>query len=94
VSTAELGASSILTPASGALVAAEDLDEFAAAVLRVLRDESLRQQMAAQSRRHAQNWSSISMARRLAALYRDIRAHSCAQASASGDSARGLKTRI
>ncbi len=94
VSTAELGASSILTPDSGALVVPERLEEFASAMQRVMEDEDLRRRMAAQSLRHAQNWSSMSMARRLAALYRDIRAHFLAAASASGDTERGLKTRI
>jgi 1,2-diacylglycerol 3-alpha-glucosyltransferase len=94
VSTAELGASSILTPDSGALVVPERLEEFASAMQRVMEDEDLRRRMAAQSLRHAQNWSSISMAHRLAALYRDIRARFLAAASASGDTERGLKTRI
>ena len=94
VSTAELGTSSILTPDSGALVVAERVEEFAGAMQRVMENEDLRRQMAAQSLRHARNWSSMSMARRLAALYRDIRAHSPAATSASGDTEPELKTRI
>jgi len=92
VSTAELGASSILTPASGAIVVTEQIETFAAGVLCVLRDERLRQRMAAQSRHHAQSWSSIAMARKLAALYRGL--HASARASASGDSEPAVKTRI
>jgi 1,2-diacylglycerol 3-alpha-glucosyltransferase len=94
VSTAELGASSILTPDSGALVVPEQEEEFAAAVAHVLSDAPLRQQMASASRRHALGWSSISMARRLAALYRELRVRPCAEASATGDSDTGLDTRI
>lgn len=98
VSTAELGTSSILTAASGAVVVKERVEEFAAAVLRVLRDESLRRELAERSRRYAQGWSSLAMARRLAALYRDLHAHpaqraedasrptACAAASSHGDS--------
>jgi 1,2-diacylglycerol 3-alpha-glucosyltransferase len=72
VSTAELGTKSILTPGCGALVVEERRDAFAAAVLRVLRDEALKRQLSQQARVHAEKWSSLSMARRLADLYLSV----------------------
>jgi 1,2-diacylglycerol 3-alpha-glucosyltransferase len=74
VSTAELGTRSILVPGSGALVVPEECGAFAAAVVRVLRDAGLREGMAARGRAYARTWSSAAMARRLADIYRELRA--------------------
>jgi glycosyltransferase involved in cell wall biosynthesis len=74
VSTAELGTRSILVPGSGALVVPEQQQEFAAAVVRVLSDAGLREELAARGRAYARNWSSAAMARRLAELYAELRA--------------------
>jgi glycosyltransferase involved in cell wall biosynthesis len=74
VSTAELGAKSILTEGCGALVVRENVDEFASAVIRVLRDANLRQGLSEQAREHAQKWSSLSMAKRLADVYAGVAA--------------------
>ena len=73
VSTAELGARSILVPASGARVVPEERAAFAAAVVQVLRDGALRAEMATRGRAYARGWSSASMARRLAQLYGELR---------------------
>jgi len=73
VSTAELGTRSVL-PGSGALIVAEQREVFAAAVVRVLGDPQLRADMAARGRAHARTWSSAAMARRLADIYRELRA--------------------
>jgi len=75
VSTAELGTRSILVPGSGALVVPEDAGEFAAAVVRVLRDGRLRAELSDHGRAYARSWSSAAMARRLAELYGRV----CAQ---------------
>jgi glycosyltransferase involved in cell wall biosynthesis len=72
VSTAELGTRSILVPGSGALVVPEEEDAFAAAVVRVLTDASLREGMAARGRAYARTWSSAAMARRLGELYAEV----------------------
>jgi glycosyltransferase involved in cell wall biosynthesis len=72
VSTAKLGTLSILKPGCGALIVAEDLQEFAAAVVTVLKDVKLRASLAHAGRTYARNWSSLAMARRLAELYRTI----------------------
>ncbi len=74
VSTAELGTRSILVPGSGALVVPEQQREFAAAVVRVLSDAGVREELAARGRAYARNWSSAAMARRLAELYAGLHA--------------------
>jgi 1,2-diacylglycerol 3-alpha-glucosyltransferase len=72
VSTAELGTRSILVPGSGARVVPEEAAAFAAAVVPVLLDPSLREGMAARGRAYARTWSSALMARRLAQLYGEL----------------------
>ena len=69
VSTAELGTRSILVPGSGALVVPEERAAFAAAVVRVLSDAGLREDMAARGRAYARSWSATAMAQRLAQVY-------------------------
>jgi glycosyltransferase involved in cell wall biosynthesis len=69
VSTAELGTRSVLKPGCGALVVEEQLQPFAAAVVRVLQDEALRNDLAERGRAYARTWSSAIMARKLADLY-------------------------
>ena len=71
VSTAELGTRSVL-PGSGALIVPEEHGAFAAAVVRVLTDAELRASMGTQGRAHARTWASAAMARRLAAIYREL----------------------
>ncbi|HTT03088.1 MAG TPA: glycosyltransferase [Steroidobacteraceae bacterium] len=72
VSTAELGTRSVLRPGCGALVVGEQIEEFALAVVRVLREPALRAELAMAGRAYAQNWSSPLMARRLADVYREV----------------------
>jgi len=77
VSTAELGTRSILVPGSGAqigaLVVPEELDAFTAAVVRVLEDRQLRQELSERGRAYARTWSSAAMAGRLTELYGTLR---------------------
>jgi glycosyltransferase involved in cell wall biosynthesis len=73
VSTAELGTRSILKAGCGALVVEEQLQPFSAAVVRVLKDETLRNDLAERGRTYARTWSSAIMARRLADLYVSLR---------------------
>jgi glycosyltransferase involved in cell wall biosynthesis len=72
VSTAKLGTASILKEGCGALILAEEVEPFAAAAVRVLKDAALRASLADAGRRYAHEWSSIAMARRLVDLYRSI----------------------
>ncbi|HEX4619541.1 MAG TPA: glycosyltransferase, partial [Steroidobacteraceae bacterium] len=73
VSTAELGTRSILVPGSGALVVPEDERAFAAAVVRVLEEPRLREELSERGRVYARSWSSAAMAGRLAELYETLR---------------------
>ena len=72
VSTAKLGTCSILKDGCGALIVAEEVEPFAAAAVRVLQDAGLRARLAQAGRRHAREWSSLVMARRLQELYRSV----------------------
>jgi len=74
VSTAELGTRSILVPGSGALVVPEERAAFAAAVVRVLTEPQLHEELAQRGRSYARSWSSATMARRLKDLYETLRA--------------------
>ena len=73
VSTAELGTRSILVPGSGALVVPEEQRAFAAAVVRVLEDPQLHEELAQRGRTYARSWSSAAMAGRLTELYGTVR---------------------
>jgi 1,2-diacylglycerol 3-alpha-glucosyltransferase len=72
VSIAELGTRSILVPGSGAVVVPEERDTFAAAVVRVLSDATLRAELSERGRTYARSWSSATMAARLAQLYSEL----------------------
>jgi 1,2-diacylglycerol 3-alpha-glucosyltransferase len=74
VSTAELGTRSVLKAGCGALVVEEQLQPFTAAVVKVLQDVALRSDFAERGRTYARTWSSATMARRLADLYKTLRA--------------------
>ena len=74
VSTAELGTRSILKPDCGALVVAERVDEFAAAVTKVLCEPQLRRELSGLGQEYARTWASHLMAQRLSDLYASIRA--------------------
>jgi 1,2-diacylglycerol 3-alpha-glucosyltransferase len=87
VSTAKLGTRSIVKAGCGAILVAEELNEFAAAAVRVLQDRQLRRTLAEEGRRYARDWSSLSMARRLAELYQRTRRLAGARAAARFNSA-------
>lgn len=72
VSTACLGTRSVLTPASGARVSAEDAEAFAQAVAEVLADRDLAGRMGERGLQWARQWSSLALARRMAALYEEV----------------------
>jgi 1,2-diacylglycerol 3-alpha-glucosyltransferase len=72
VSTAELGTKFVLKPGCGALVVPENKAEFAAAVVKVLQDARLRDEMRVRGRAYAQTWSSRVLAQRLADIYRAV----------------------
>lgn len=84
VSTACLGTRSVLTPGSGACVVEEREDEFAAAVVSVLREKVRAQIMGEKARRWAVQWSSLTLAGRMAQLYREVQPASCYASVAVG----------
>ena len=83
VSTAELGTRSILEPGSGALVVPERAEVFAAAVVRVLTEPGLRQELGVRSRSWARTWSSTAQAQRLKELYDSLHAARAVRARAA-----------
>jgi len=72
VSTAELGTKFVLKPGCGAVVVQENKAEFAAAVVKVLQDARLREELHTRGRTYAQTWSSRVLAQRLADIYRAV----------------------
>ena len=71
VSTAVLGTRDLLSAGKGALVATEDLDDFAAQIVRLLRDPALRSRLSAEGRALAQEWSAERLAARMLEFYRE-----------------------
>jgi len=70
VSTAVLGTGEVLAGARGALIVAEDLESFAAAVTRVLAEPALQRRLAEDAQAHVRDhWSSDRMATRMIGLY-------------------------
>jgi glycosyltransferase involved in cell wall biosynthesis len=84
VSTACLGTRSVLTPGSGACVVEEREDEFAAAVVAVLKEKVRAQIMGEKARRWAVQWSSLTLAGQMAQLYREVQPASCYASVAVG----------
>jgi glycosyltransferase involved in cell wall biosynthesis len=72
VSTAELGTKFVLKDGAGALVMPERVEEFAAAVVRVLEDPGLHAMLAESGREYSLTWSSLTLAQRLADVYRQV----------------------
>ena len=69
VSTAVMGTADVMAQVSGGVVVRENVEEFATAVARVMRDAELRAQLSAKARIDAERWSSRSFAERLVRLY-------------------------
>ena len=73
VSTAVLGTQEVLQNAAGAVVVAEDVTDFAVAVIEILTKSELRAELAGAGREFvARHWSSLEMAKRVAELYDEI----------------------
>lgn len=72
VAQAVMGTADILGPGRGCLVAPDDAQAFARALLRVVNDENLRSALSLQAREFAREWSDIAMAQRMAQLYRSL----------------------
>lgn len=72
VSTAVMGTRDIVSPGKGALVAEDSEVDFAAQVVRLLRDPALRRRLAAEASDYARSWSAPATALRLQEAYRRL----------------------
>lgn len=72
VSTAVMGTRDILADQCGALVAPEDTDGFADAMVRILTNDALRMHLAESAPQCAQAWASGTMAEKLLDLYKNL----------------------
>jgi hypothetical protein len=72
VALSEMGTRDLLVERRGALVAEDDLEDFAGKCLEMLRDPGLRARLAAEGPLVAADWSAAQMAKRLEALYRNL----------------------
>lgn len=75
VSTSFMGTEDILSSRRGALVAADDLDDFASKVMSLLTDYGLCASLGEQSLIYAQQWSAIEMAQRMLKYYSSVVTH-------------------
>ncbi len=72
VSTAVMGTRDILAARRGALVAEEDVPQFAAQVRQVLDDAELRRRLGEEGRAYARQWTAEGPAQALLAFYEDL----------------------
>ena len=72
VSTAVMGTKDILAAGKGALICNESVDEFAAAVARLLRDRPLRERLSQEAKEYVKTWSAPSMAEKLIHFYQKV----------------------
>jgi glycosyltransferase involved in cell wall biosynthesis len=72
VALAEQGTRDLLAAGRGALVPTDDVEDFAAHLVRLLRDAGLRDRLGAEARELAGQWSARAFAERLAGLYREL----------------------
>ena len=73
VSTAVMGTRDILAAERGALIAEEDIPQFAAQVRRLLDDAQLRRRLGEAGRIYARQWTARGPAQALLAFYQDLR---------------------
>jgi 1,2-diacylglycerol 3-alpha-glucosyltransferase len=78
ISTAVMGTREVLHDGRGALVAEEDKSDFAAKVVRLLRDPALKEALGRRARSHAQEWSAPALTARLQDLYQGL-CRACAE---------------
>lgn len=72
VSTAVMGTCDILAAGRGALVAEEDVMQFAAQVRRLLDDAELRRRLGEEGRAYARQWTARGLTEGLLAFYQDL----------------------
>ncbi|BBL70411.1 glycosyltransferase [Methylogaea oryzae] len=70
VSTAEMGAKSVLSEGAGVHIASEDVEEFAGKAIALLRDPELRRALGEAGQAYARQWSAAGLAHRMLEFYR------------------------
>jgi glycosyltransferase involved in cell wall biosynthesis len=85
ISTAELGTCDVLKNCAGAVLAADNVADFAAKTLRVLGDRELRLTLAARAREDAARWAIEPTARSLVDYYATVLEHDAAARLAVAD---------
>jgi glycosyltransferase involved in cell wall biosynthesis len=73
VSTAVMGTRDILAAERGALIAEEDIPQFAAQVRRLLDDAQLRRRLGEEGRVYAGQWTARGTTQALLAFYQNLR---------------------
>ncbi len=74
VSTAKMGTKDILINGRGALIAKEEVSDFADKVLKILKDPILMQSLSNEGENYAQAWQPHEMAKRMINLYKNLHA--------------------
>jgi 1,2-diacylglycerol 3-alpha-glucosyltransferase len=73
VSTAVMGTRDIVGPRRGALAPDDNERDFAVEIVRLIRDPELRASLSRQACDYAREWHADALARRMAALYAEVR---------------------
>jgi glycosyltransferase involved in cell wall biosynthesis len=73
VAAAILGTKDILDPGKGALVAELDEDDFAAKIVTLLEDRTLRERLSREAKDYAREWAARRMAERMSEFYGQVR---------------------
>jgi 1,2-diacylglycerol 3-alpha-glucosyltransferase len=71
VAIAEMGAHDVLREGLGALIAAHEVEDFAAKVLSLLNDPESARQLGERGREYAHGWSAVAMAGRMLDFYQE-----------------------
>jgi len=72
VSIAEMGAKDVLKPGQGVLIADNDIEDFSAKAVRLLRDKEYASGLGAIGRDYAATWSAALLAQKLAGFYQAV----------------------
>jgi 1,2-diacylglycerol 3-alpha-glucosyltransferase len=83
VSTAVMGTRDVLKDGEGCLIAPDDLDEFVQTVVRILRDDPLRETLSRSAVQYVRQWSAAAMAEKILHCYRETIARATPHAAAA-----------
>ncbi len=75
IGLAAMGAKDILSPNLGCMTPLAEVDSFADAIVRLMKDPDLRARLSREAREYAVTWSDRALAARMARLYREMHAH-------------------